>query len=791
METCATSGSRIQQRPTVFAERLATITLGGIAISAAVWVVHAYAHGVLMHGEDFLSAMLRPDAADAWSRLVAIVTVIAATQVVQLLYAERLQAQVALNLERSRSRFMYDNSPNAVIHVDPSGVIQYANARAAQLAGRAAADLVGSRCHQALYGRDERCAPCEIARILADAKVQQHSIETADETGSLVRLSCTLYPVLDQVGEVESVVEILRDVTELAHTEEALRHSEERHRLLVDHSPDMILMTTGGEVSFVNKAGLSLLRAHENLDLATLDVCALFEPNGSGMTTTELAAALKEGTLCRPVPVKLRCLDGSAVDVELTGSRLHLDGRDLVQCVARDITERMEAERTIRHMAFYDALTGLPNRSLLQERLVSALARAQRLGEHVAVLFLDLDDFKIINDTLGHNVGDHLLVMASERLVECVREGDTVARLAGDEFTILAHLGRADDAISVAERVLERLSAPFDVYGHTLHVTVSVGIALFPDHASQPDELLRRADAAMYRAKEIGHVYCMFEPEMAQKAAERLELESELRSALLNDELRLAYQPQVNVLNGKFIGVEALVRWQHPVHGELAPHKFLPVAEQSGLINRIGTWVLKTACTDAKAWHDAGLGFGRLAVNLSAREVLQSDIVELVTQTLCDTGLDPSLLELEITENTALHGDDVTERLSALRALGVRIAIDDFGTGYASLSYLKHCPVHTLKIAQTFMRDVHTNPQSGGIARLMISLCRELGLDLVAEGVEHPQQLDFLSQHGCHVIQGFIVCGPVTVGEITRRLVSMAAAPDADAGRELPAYAST
>ena len=443
----------------------------------------------------------------------------------------------------------------------------------------------------------------------------------------------------------------------------------------------------------------------------------------------------------------------------------------VVECT-RDTTMTRMAKTTIHRMAYYDALTDLPNRSLFLDRLSTAISRARRQDQIVSVIFVDLDEFKEINDTLGHAVGDGLLKAVSTRLKELLRDEDTVARYGGDEFTVMARIASRDEAGEIASRIIASVDEGFRVGGHQLCVSASVGIATYPQDGECDVDLIRNADAAMYWAKDSGrNVYRFFEPDMLESAAERLEREAALRHAIDNHEFELYYQPQVDCRDSKVVGVEALLRWNHPTRGVLAPAEFLDLAEQAGFMTEIGRWVLDTACRHADAWLAEGLEFGRVAVNLSAREFIQSDIVENVARTLEATGLDPRMLELEITETIAMYNvEQVLAILELLRDMGVRVAIDDFGTGYSSMSYLKRFPVQTLKLAQDFMRDVEIDPQSAAIASMLIELSHELGLDLVVEGVENENQLQFLKERGCYVIQGYFFSRPVPSARLREML---------------------
>jgi diguanylate cyclase (GGDEF)-like protein/PAS domain S-box-containing protein len=439
----------------------------------------------------------------------------------------------------------------------------------------------------------------------------------------------------------------------------------------------------------------------------------------------------------------------------------------------RDITARKVAEEQVQFLAFYDALTGLPNRRLLQDRLNQALASARRQKNKLGLLFLDLDRFKDINDSLGHSVGDLLLQEVAERLKRFAREQDTVARLGGDEFLIaLTHVKDTPDAAVAAERLMDAMSAEFVIQGHSLHVSCSIGISIFPEHGADAETLIKNADAAMYSAKADGrNNFRFFTEDMNAQAVERLTLESGLRSALAKEQLFLMYQPQMDIATGRITGLEALLRWQHPELGLVPPDKFIRIAENSGLIVPIGEWVLRTACSQIRKWQDEGIPAVLVAVNVSAVQFRQEDFCELVRKVLGETGLAPQYLELELTESLLLTNADVMLSISQeLKAIGVTLAIDDFGTGYSSFSYLRQFQVSKLKIDRVFIRDVAVNPDDAAITAAIISMAKSLRLKVIAEGVETEEQMSFLRDHQCDEIQGYYFSRPLAVDKVADKL---------------------
>ena len=557
-----------------------------------------------------------------------------------------------------------------------------------------------------------------------------------------------------------------RDVTARFAAEAALRESELRYRLLFEQNAAGVCVSeVSGVIIDCNLTFASML-GYLRADLIGRQAGEFYAHPAQ---RTDLLSLLDDSRTLNSVELELRKKDGQAIwglmNITLVGDRIH--------STVVDISDRKRAEEQIEFHAYHDVLTHLPNRKLFADRLTQSISRARRANKPLAVMFVDLDHFKSINDTLGHEAGDELLLEMAVRLRANVRDDDTVARLGGDEFTIiLAELRHPEDAVSVAEKIIKAVEQPLSIAGTSIEVSASIGIALFPEDGADAESLLRNADSAMYRAKEAGrNTYQLCTDDMKRRAVERLSLETRLRRAITEGQLVLHYQPQVSLTTGAVIGVEALVRWNDPERGLVHPSAFIPMAEESRLILPLGEWVLHTACAQMRTWLDAGLEIPLMAVNLSLRQFQQYDIVQSVRRVLAETGLDAGALELEITETAAMQNAETTvEVLQALRELGVSIAIDDFGTGYSSLNYLKRFPITAVKIDSAFIRDLATSDGDAAIVSAVVGIARALKLRVVAEGVETEEQLSFLRRRSCDAAQGYLFSRPVSAAVLPERL---------------------
>ncbi|MGR9108069.1 MAG: bifunctional diguanylate cyclase/phosphodiesterase [Gammaproteobacteria bacterium] len=547
--------------------------------------------------------------------------------------------------------------------------------------------------------------------------------------------------------------------------EAKVQESEERFHTLADSLPVKVwLADMDGHCTWFNRTWLNFTgrSLEEELGYGWLDDV---HPDDRERCIKVYAEAFRSGKATAQ-EYRLRRHDGQFRSVvDATAPRFLRDGRIAGYVGAcMDLTERRTLEAQVEHLAYHDVLTGLPNRALLMDRIGQALSRARRDGHQVALLFTDLDRFKMINDTLGHSVGDALLHDTAKRIREMIRKEDTVARIGGDEFVILLpKLVIPREVIQVANKLLAALSIPFNVLGHTLHVTTSVGVSLFPQDGLDADTLLKHADVALYQAKDRGGAkYQLFDSVMNAVAERRLLLENCLRMALLRNEFLLYYQPRVDLGSGVITGVEALIRWRHPERGLLLPDEFIRVAEEIGMIREIGQWVLHAACCQARAWTKQGLPPLRIAVNVSARQLHDPELRDQVEQVLLHSELPPSWLDLELTESSVMADPERSiATLGAIRSLGVHLALDDFGTGYSSLAYLKRLPVDCLKIDRAFVAGIPDDPEDSTIAQTILAMARSLGLVVIAEGVETSAQRDFLRGKGCHEAQGYLFSIPL------------------------------
>ncbi len=669
---------------------------------------------------------------------------------------ERRKAEGALRESEERLRALVDKAPIVLFALDPDGIVTHLEGSGLEAVGLSAREALG-RSALELYGRYPK-ALAFLRRALSGEGFQE-----TIEVGALT-FEVEFFPRRDSQGAVTGIIGVATNVTEQRRTKRAADQSEMRYRMLFEGNLAGVYRTTlDGKILDCNESFAQILgygSREEVLSLPAWDFYLTPEDRKSSLARLKERKALTNYEQC------LRRKDGSHVWVLENGNLIEgLDGKPaVIEGTVIDITERKRAEEQVKHLAFHDSLTGLPNRLLFNDRLRVAMVHAHRYREKLSVLFLDIDRFKVINDSLGHSIGDELLRRIAERVGGCIRQEDTIARLGGDEFTVLLPgIAREEDAATIANKILEAVRLPFFIEHRELFITTSIGATVYPTDGSDAEALVRNADTAMYRAKEQGRDnYQLYAPAMNSRALERLSFESRLRQALQNQELVVYYQPLIDLSNGQIRGAEALLRWQHPEQGLVSPADFISIAEVSGLIVPIGQWVLRTACAQARAWHRSGYPHMSVAVNLSSRQFQQADLVFQVTEALELAKLPPEALDLEITESNAMQNAELSiSALWDLKNLGVRLSMDDFGTGYSSLNYLKRFPIDRIKIDQSFVRDVTSNPDDAAITAAIIAMAHSLKLTAVAEGVETEAQLEFLREQHCDEMQGYLFSRPV------------------------------
>jgi diguanylate cyclase (GGDEF)-like protein/PAS domain S-box-containing protein len=687
---------------------------------------------------------------------------------------ERELGEAAARRERRRAEeslkqlsLVVKQTADSVFITDPDGCIEYVNPAFEVLTGYAESEALGQHSSILHSGRHDDEFYRAMWKAITDGEVFRGTFVNRRKNGGLFYEDKTITPLTDEAGNITQFVSTGRDVTARVQAD------EERNRVvaILEATPDLVaIMTPDGTLSYLNNSGRRLFGMADTEDVATHSIQEFFperiidrmseevgpEVYRSGVWSGETVLQIGDG---REIPVSQVMLGHTDKDGEV----------EYLSTIIRDISEQKRFEARLHHRATHDRLTNLPNRFLLSDRLGAALERAWRYGRHVAILFLDLDNFKRVNDSLGHPAGDSVLQAVARRLQNCLRPTDTVARHGGDEFTVLLDdLSAPDGALVVLHKIRTAFERPVTSSTHEIYITFSAGIAVYPQDGKDVEDLLRNADTAMYRAKMAGpSQYSFYAADMNARSHELLSLEADLRHALERREFRLYYQPQVELADGRIIGMEALIRWQHPLHGLISPADFIPLLENTGLIAPVGEWVLRQACADLLACHEAGFAGLRVSVNVSAVQFGDKELMDKVRGALVEEGIPPETLELELTENIVMREPQAAaEILQALRNIGVRIAVDDFGTGYSSLSYLKKFPLDVLKIDQTFVRDLIEDSNDAAIVEASILFAHKLGLETVAEGVETSEQLAFLRERGCQMVQGYFLSRPIPFAEL-------------------------
>jgi diguanylate cyclase (GGDEF)-like protein/PAS domain S-box-containing protein len=564
-------------------------------------------------------------------------------------------------------------------------------------------------------------------------------------------------PKLDGKGNLLDFTSVLFDITDR-------KESEDRYKSLVEMSPDLIAVISKGNIDYINETGSRLLGASSPLNLIGSAINS-FIPEQIIEDILLWQGKNKVNGYKSPYEFKVKCPDGVKRDVEITTMPILYEGRLATQVIGRDISERKKVENTIHHMAYYDSLTELPNRNLFRQHLTGLFEL--EITQTFAILFLDLDRFKMVNDTKGHTTGDKLLKEVAKRLNQTIKSDGIVFRQGGDEFIILLTGSDKENVIEVAERILANFSLPIEIDELEFFVTTSIGISMYPEDGKDEDTIIKHADTAMYLAKERGkNNYQFYNNSFDEHVYRKIELENGLRKAIEKNQLIIYYQPQIDLKTKQIIGVEALIRWEHPQLGMISPREFIPLAEETGLIVPIGKWVIKSACNKIKQWQNDGVAFIPIAINISVRQIQDEHFIKDVKEIIQETKLDPQWIELEITESIMQDIEKSTYILNQLKQLGVILSIDDFGTGYSSLSYLKHLPIDNIKIDKSFVDDIIDESNQGSIVKAIIDMSHNMKFKVIAEGVETEEQVKFLLENSCQIGQGFYFCQPLPADQL-------------------------
>ncbi|NRS50552.1 bifunctional diguanylate cyclase/phosphodiesterase [Brevibacillus sp. HB2.2] len=655
---------------------------------------------------------------------------------------------------------------------DHKGIILRANEQFCRISKYERSELIGNDHRILNSGYHPKSFFKEMWSCIRSGQVWRGEIRNCAKDGSYYWVDTTIVPFKNQAGEIYQYLSIRSDITARKQMEDELKRSEEKYRIIAENTSDII--------SIINLDGefLYLSPSHKRVWEHTVpdeEIHNLFEWIVEDDRDIFAYAIQHAFSTRKEYMVECR-INTQRNDVIWTESKINpiMDEEGNVTkllLITRDVTDRKQSEETIHHLAYHDALTDLPNRRMYVQQLSKEMMQAKRFQSSLAVLFLDLDRFKDVNDSFGHDVGDMLLIEASKRLQACLKPGDVVARLGGDEFTIMQNqLLDRNEATALAEQIMYQLQRPFELDGHVFNVSCSIGIALYPQDGDNPEDLLKRADTALYTVKSRGkNGYDFFDPTMESKSLERILMENEMRKAIEQEQFQIYYQPKIDIATSAMTGMEALVRWVHPELGIIPPNRFIPIAEETGMILALGEWILKQACKQNKNWHDQGYTL-KVSVNLSARQIYQKDLVEMIKDILQETKLSPHWLELEITESIFVKMEEATAVLQQIRDIGIQISIDDFGTGYSSFSYIKSLPVDTIKIDASFIRDIHHNQESQAIVKAIVTIAQSLNMNVIAEGIELHDQVAALKENGCDHGQGYLFSKPLPTDDFDQLL---------------------
>lgn len=689
-----------------------------------------------------------------------------------LLFYNLIQKDVKNIIQSEKKhRLILENASDLILVLEKDGKIEYGSPSCLSILGYTPEEIEGSSVFELLDTEDTP----KMMEILNSSIVNQNranfKFNFHHKDGHLVLVEGNGVPIIEETDVINNIIFLFKDITEKEIAERFLLDEEKNKEITEFSSETTLICSTNWEIVFVNKAGLNLVGADHLNQMLGKNIFQFVSEESLEYAISNLTKT-QEGSVQLTEYFGVR-LDGTKFIGEALSFQTNFHGKAAIQLIVRDITEKKKASEQLNYLAYYDTLTGLQNRNFLYEYLENSFVQIKEKKQELAVLFIDLDRFKMINDTLGHSFGDLLLIEVTKRVQNVLEDGSMLFRYCGDEFVIVVENSNPSKLSQIAENIINSFSLPFLIMDRQSYISASIGISNYPQNASSPEELIQNADSAMFNAKYYGgNNYQFFTESIKISNNRKMEIENGIRKAIENNEFTLNYQPQVDLDTNKIIGLEALIRWKHPKYGYISPAEFIPVAEETGLILPIGKWVLKTACKQFKNWLDMGYQLNNIAVNVSPLQFRDKDFVKNVNHVLQETKLDPRYLDLEITESVTYEVNESSTIMKDLKALGVNLSVDDFGTGYSSFIYLRQFPFDNLKIDKSFTDEINSHQSGELIVKAIIDLGNNLGFNVIAEGIEEESQGLFLKENNCRFGQGYFYSKPLPINEIEKLLNS-------------------